>query len=409
MRIPVTKHSTNGVLCYSRSALENIILILRIDGKGTQMGNIAQYRENLQDEIDSAWLYNTLGEIESQPQLAQVYQRLAETEQNHAQFWENKLREAGETVLPPQPGWRPRTLGWLARRFGPELILPTLSGLEQIGSHSYDQQPEVQGTNLARQERSHKRLLEFISSGRSTGIEGSVLARFEGRHGAIGGNALRAAVLGANDGLVSNLSLVMGVAGAELAGKTVLITGLAGLLAGAISMALGEWLSVQSSRELYQRQIKIEATEVGEVPDEEEEELALIYQSKGLSSDQASALAARLIADHATALDTLAREELGIDPERLGGSAWEAALTSFFLFAIGASIPVVPFALFEGMNAVIVSLVASGLGLFLIGAAITLMTGRSVWFSGTRQVLFGLIAAGVTFGIGRLVGVSLAG
>lgn len=373
------------------------------------MSNMTQYRDNLQDEINSAWLYRTLSEIEKQPQLAQVYRRLAETEESHAGFWETKLLEAGQSVGTRQPGWRPRTLGWLARRFGPGFILPTLSGLEQIGGHTYDQQPETRGTKLAGQERSHKRLLQFISDGRGTGMEGGLVARFEGRHRAVGGNALRAAVLGANDGLVSNLSLVMGVAGAELTGNTVLITGFAGLLAGAISMALGEWLSVQSSRELYQRQIKIEAAELGQVPDEEEEELALIYQAKGLPEDQSRQLAARLIGDHETALDTLAREELGINPEELGGSAWEAALTSFFLFAIGAIIPVLPFALLQGMTAVVVSLVASGIGLFLIGSAITLMTGRSVWFSGTRQVAFGLIAAAVTFGIGRLVGVSLAG
>lgn len=371
--------------------------------------DIQRYHENLQDEIDSAWLYRTLADLEGQTPLAEVYRRLAETEENHASFWENKLKEAGQVSAPSAPGWRPRAMSWLARRFGSGFILPTMANLEQIGGHNYDTQPEAQGTAMPGEERSHKRLLETIVGSKSSGMEGSLLARFEGRHRAMGGNALRAAVLGANDGLVSNLSLVMGVAGAEFAGQTVLITGLAGLLAGAISMALGEWLSVQSSRELYQRQIRIEASELAEVPDEEEEELALIYQSKGLPENQARALAAKLMADRSSALDTLSREELGINPEELGGSAWEAALTSFFLFALGAVWPVAPFIFLEGNTAIMVSLVASAIGLFLIGAGITLMTGRSLWFSGTRQVLFGLVAAAVTFGIGRLVGVSVAG
>jgi VIT1/CCC1 family predicted Fe2+/Mn2+ transporter len=231
----------------------------------------------------------------------------------------------------------------------------------------------------------------------------------EWRHRATSGNALRAAVLGANDGLLSNFSLVMGVAGAELAGSVVLITGLAGLLAGAGSMALGEWISVQSSRELYQRQIAIEERELAEIPDEEAEELALIYTAKGLAPDQARALAARIIADKAGALDTLAREELGIDPEELGGSAWEAAITSFVLFAIGAIIPVAPFLFLSGLTAVLVSVGHSAVGLFLIGAAITLLTGRSVLYSGMRQVIIGLAAAALTYLVGRLIGVSLGG
>jgi VIT1/CCC1 family predicted Fe2+/Mn2+ transporter len=189
----------------------------------------------------------------------------------------------------------------------------------------------------------------------------------------------------------------------------VLVAGLAGLLAGAFSMALGEWISVQSSRELYERQIVVERDELEQNPAEEQEELALIYQAKGLPEDQARALAARLIADQSAALDTLAREELGVDPQELGGSAWEAAISSFLLFAIGAIVPVLPFLFLEGLGAVVLSVAMSALGLFGIGAAITLLTGRSVWYSGMRQVIVGLAAAGITFGIGRLIGVSLGG
>jgi VIT1/CCC1 family predicted Fe2+/Mn2+ transporter len=240
-------------------------------------------------------------------------------------------------------------------------------------------------------------------------MEGRTLARLEGRHRAVGGNALRAAVLGANDGLVSNLSLVMGLAGAEVSGQGLLLTGLAGLLAGACSMALGEWLSVQSARELATRQLAVEADEIAAVPDEEQAELALIYQAKGLSEAAANKVAAEVMADPTHALETLAREELGIDPQDLGGSAWEAAGTSFLLFALGAFIPVAPFLCLTGTPALVASLAVSTLALGGIGAAITLFTGRSAMLTGLRQVGFGLAAAALTYGIGRVLGVTLAG
>lgn len=371
----------------------------------------ARYLANWQDERNSAALYKALSDIEVNPQLKEIYQRMAQAEEKHSSFWETKLRATGlKAPLTYRPAWRTRVLIFLARRFGPKFVLPSISTMEQMDSHSYDIQSEARAAKLPQQEQSHARLLRAITGGsKGLGLEGSEVARLEGRHRATGGNALRAAVLGADDGLVSNLSLVMGVAGADLAGKAVLITGLAGLLAGACSMALGEWLSVQSARELYQRQIAVEKQEIAEVPDEEAEELSLIYQSKGLPEAEADNLANRLIHNQANALDTLSREELGIDPEELGGSAWTAALTSFCLFAMGAIIPVLPFFFLAGMAAVFTSLALSGLGLFIIGAAITLLTGRNVLFSGFRQVAFGLIAAGITFGIGRLIGVTVGG
>ena len=201
----------------------------------------------------------------------------------------------------------------------------------------------------------------------------------------------------------------MGVAGAALDSTAILITGLAGLLASSGSMAMGEWLSVQSSRELYQRQIGIEAEELAEVPKEEAEELALIYEAKGLSKDRAREIAKQLIADEEMALDTLAREELGINPEELGGSAWQAAATSFVLFALGAIVPVLPYFVLNGLVAVGASLVLSAIALFVIGAGITLLTGRSVLFSGFCQVGIGLAAAVLTYGVGSLIGVTLVG
>lgn len=367
-----------------------------------------RYLENWHNEIDSAFLYRTLASVESQTALAEVYRKLAATEEAHAQFWEQKLLQAGKSVPRRQIGWRTRVLAQLVKWFGAQFVLPTINTLEQVDSHRYNSQIDTHGTALPVQERSHARLLQAISSPK-TGLEGSTLAQLEGRHRNIGGNALRAAVLGVNDGLLSNLSLVMGVAGASLSEQAILVTGFAGLLAGACSMAIGEWISVQSARELYDRQIGIERQEVEEVPDEEEEELALIYEAKGLPATQARQLAARIMSDRGIALDTLSREELGIDPQELGGSPWAAAVTSFIVFALGAIVPVIPFAILQGINTIYLSLLLSGLALFLIGAGITLLTGQSILYSGMRQVIVGFAAAGITYGIGRWIGVSANG
>jgi len=375
----------------------------------TDASKVAQYQTNWQDELNGAVLYRALSEIEQRLPLKEVYRRLAEAEERHSCFWEAKLRATKHHVPAFKLHWRTRALIFLARCFGPEFVLPNIASMEQIDSHHYDMQPEAQAGGLPQQEQSHARLLQALTSGSKAGLEGSRIAQLEGRHRAIGGNALRAAVLGANDGLLSNLSLVMGVAGANLSGQAVLITGLAGLLAGACSMAIGEWLSVQSARELYQRQIDIEQQELVEVPDEEAEELALIYQAKGLPEAEAQQLARRLIGDKARALDTLAREELGIDPDELGGSAWGAAGASFCLFALGAIIPVAPFFFVSGMAGAVASMGIGLAALFGIGAGVTLLTGQGVLYAGTRQVLLGLLAAGITFGLGHLIGASLGG
>jgi vacuolar iron transporter family protein len=368
-----------------------------------------RYSANLQGEIDSAALYRTLAEAEKDPRLSTVYSRLASVEEAHAEFWKTRIRALHERVPSLRPGFRTRALGWLARRFGPAFVLPTIDTLEHMDSGTYDQQPEAVAHGLPAAERSHARILAAVAASSPGALGGPLLARLEGRHRAMGGNALRAAVLGANDGLVSNLSLVMGVAGAALAPRTILITGLAGLFAGACSMALGEWLSVNTARESYQQQIATEAEELEQVPDEEKEELSLIYQAKGLSEAEAKALAERLIADHNTALDTLAREELGINPEELGGSAWKAGAVSFLLFSVGAVFPVAPYFALSGLRAVAASLASSGVALLLIGGVTALFSGRGVAFSAVRQLFVGAAAAGITYGIGRLVGAALTG
>ena len=367
-----------------------------------------RYLDFLNDELNGVALYNALADAERDEHLATVYRRMATVEQKHAEVWVKKLTEAGVAIPPFKPSFRTRVFGALAKRFGVTLVLPSITELEQKDSHKYGR--EAGAGRLSADEGSHARLLRTITQPVRGKIGGGALAQIEGRHRTGGGNALRAAVLGANDGLVSNLSLVMGVAGAaDLNEQTILIAGLAGLLAGAISMALGEWLSVQSSRELYQRQIAIERAEIATAPEEEMEELTLIYQARGIDETHARQMAQQVMSDPASAVETLAREELSVNPEELGGSAWEAAITSFVLFAIGAIFPVSAFFFLRGMPAVIVSIAVSAVGLFIIGSAITLFTGRSIAFSGTRQVIFGLAAAAVTFTIGRLVGVNIGG
>jgi len=226
-------------------------------------------------------------------------------------------------------------------------------------------------------------------------------------HRARSGNALRAAVLGANDGLVSNLSLVMGVAGASLDRHAILITGLAGLIAGSCSMAMGEWVSVTSARELLERELAVERREIADNPVEERDELVTIYEDKGLSHDQATAVADGVMTNPAAALDTHAREELGIDPDDLGGSPWQAAGASFALFCVGAIPPILPYVFVGGASAIVLSLVLSGIALFAIGAIITRLTARSPLKSGVRQLVIGLAAAAVTYGVGAIIGTAV--
>jgi VIT1/CCC1 family predicted Fe2+/Mn2+ transporter len=368
--------------------------------------DIKRYRENLQDEIDSAAVYRSMAAAEPDTHLATVYRRLADVEERHAAVWEAQLAKAGARVPPRRPSVRSRMLMMLSRRFGARFLLPAMANMERVNRHVYDRQPETT-KKMRGQERSHARLLQLIAG--AGGVEGATLGRIEGRHRAVGGNALRAAVLGANDGLVSNLSLVMGVAGAAVSERGILVTGLAGLLAGSFSMAMGEWISVQSSRELYEKQVGVEESEIATLPDEEKEELALIYMAKGLPEEEAKQVAGRIMADQKTALEAMSREELGIDPAELGGSPWTAAGSSFLLFALGAVVPVLPFALLRGTAATVASIVLSSVALVSIGLAITLFTGRGALASGARQLAFGLGAAGITFAIGRAIGVTIAG
>ena len=364
---------------------------------------IEKYRGYLQEEVDGLYIYHTLAEIEPDENLRGIYRELISTEERHLELWQEQLRAAGVDATPGGPSLRSRILMWMARRFGSNVVLPVIKTFEVGAEGMYQGDAVAEQAGLPADEASHARIFGALSS-RSGGVHGSVIGRIESRHRALGGgNALRAAVLGANDGLVSNLALVMGVAGADPGRATVLLVGVAGLMAGAFSMALGEWISVTSSREAAEAQLEVEAEEIALMPEAEQEELALIYRAKGLPREQAESMAASIMENPDTALATLAREELGVVPEELG-SPWTAAIASFVLFGTGAMLPVLPFLFAYGNGAVAVSAALSALGLFVLGSGITLLTGRSAWYSGGRQVALGLAAAAVTYGIGAFVG-----
>lgn len=363
-----------------------------------------RYQANWQSESESAMLYRLLADYETNTNLADIYRKLAETEERHRDIWAKHLQDAGKSPGSFRPGWQTKTLSWMAKRFGTHMILPVISSLERSATTAYDQEPEAKAAGMPAQERFHARVFQTLLHSSGSNVSGPMLAQFEGRHRTGGGNALRAAVLGASDGLTSNMSLVMGVAGATLTPHTVILTGFAGLFAGALSMAIGEWLSVQSARELYESQIAVEKEELASNPAEEAEELALIYQAKGIDEATAKLMANNIMQQGDIALDTLVREELSLDPQELGGSAITAALTSFFLFATGAIIPVIPFFFGASLLIVAISLLLSTVGLFVIGVGISLTTGVPLLKAGGRQIVLGLAAALVTFSLGRLVG-----
>lgn len=376
--------------------------------------DLSKLKGQLQTEVDTAFLYDSIAAIQSDENLSRVLKSLAQIEKGHAKHMLDKVREFEPNHKLPPPSSRAKFQLKLGKLFGYNSIISSLSNIEKQFAVNAIKNKIEKGEKPNGFEHNHLNIIEAVNNNAALNVSGGLLSKFESRHKSVGGNALRAAVLGSNDGLVSNMSLVMGVAGAATAtttvsNDTILLTGIAGLMAGAISMALGEWLSVQSSRELNQRQIDLETEELEASPEEEKKELVLLYQAKGMNAEEAQKLADKAFENPETAIDAIITEELGIDKEELGGSAWEAAIASFILFAIGAIIPLYPFMILDGQNAILLSIASSVVGLFGIGAAITLLTGKSIMFSGMRQVAFGLAAAAVTYGIGTLIGVSLAG
>ena len=372
-------------------------------------GNIQRYRDNLRDELNGAALYAALAAAEADPLRKDLFLQLSQAEEHHARLWREKLAAAGVHDESFAPGLRTRLLARLARHFGPRFVLPTIAAAEFADRNKYAAQSDAQ--EISAEERGHAAVIQAVAAsvGGAGRARGPDIARAEPWHRGVGsGNNLRAAVLGANDGLVSNFCLVMGVAGAGAGNSTVLLTGLAGLAAGACSMALGEWLSVTNARELASTQIAREAQELEQSPLAEQHELALIFQAKGMATQDAQRVAAQIMKDKKGALDTLVREELGIDPAELGGNAWSAALTSFALFSGGAIFPVVPFFWLQGRWAIAASAAASGVVLCGVGMLTSLFNGRSPWYSAARQLVFGSLAAAITYGIGAVLGTSLS-
>ena len=363
--------------------------------------DLNKLKGQLQTEVDTAFLYESIAKIQSDENLSRVLQSLSEIEKGHAKHILHKVREFELDHDMPLPSSRAKFQLKLGKFFGYNSIISSLSNVEKQYAENTIKNKIEKGEKPNGFEHNHLKIIEAINNNAALNVSGGLLSKFESRHKSVGGNALRAAVLGSNDGLVSNMSLVMGVAGAAVSNDTILLTGIAGLMAGAISMSLGEWLSVQSSRELNQRQIDLETEELEASPEEEKKELVLLYQAKGMNVVEAQKLANKAFENHETAIDAIITEELGIDKEELGGSAWEAAIASFILFAIGAIIPLYPFMILDGKNAIYLSIASSIVGLFCIGAAITLLTGKNIIFSGFRQVAFGLAAAAVTYGSGR--------
>jgi VIT1/CCC1 family predicted Fe2+/Mn2+ transporter len=338
--------------------------------------------DNWFHERESAWLYRRLAEVEPDRRKKELFISLATAAERQAERWEH----SGVTARAFSPTLRAHIVGWLLRTLGPKPLKPALAALKLRGLSIYDD--------------THP-LGRLPGHPMPTSVEQIGLS-----HKRMSGGNLRAAVFGVNDGLVSNTSLIMGVAGAGADHTFLLTSGVAGLLAGALSMAAGEYVSVRSQREMYEYQIGLERDELAEYPEEEAEELALIYSARGMPLEQAREMGRQLLKNPEHALATLAREELGLNPDDLG-SPWGAAMFSFVSFAAGALLPLLPF-IFGAANTHALPLAAliSALALLIVGMAISLFTGRSAWRSGARMVLIGAGAALTTWVIGRLLGVA---
>jgi VIT1/CCC1 family predicted Fe2+/Mn2+ transporter len=372
--------------------------------------DVAQSLENLKLERDAIALYDALAGVEKDKRRAEAFRMIAGNERRHAEVWANKLRALGADVPKPSgPRMRIRTIVLIARVFGTHAVRDLVLALEGDEEDLYTAQSSPEVEAIAADEREHAAIWQRLGGeGRSGHAQGprDIAAR-ESWHRAGRSGTLRAVIFGVSDGLVSNLALVMGVAGASQGqGSFVLLAGVAGLLAGACSMAAGEYISMQSQRELFERQIALERAELEAMPEEEQAELAAVYRAKGFTEAEANTIAERMFEDPEHALDTLVREELGLDPDELG-SPWGAATGSFVAFAIGALIPVLPYLFATGATSFVAAIALSVAALFAVGAGVSLLTGRGLLYSGSRQVLIGAAAAAVTYLVGHLIGVAV--
>jgi VIT1/CCC1 family predicted Fe2+/Mn2+ transporter len=366
--------------------------------------SVSIWLENLRDERDGVALYRGLAAVEKDAARAAEFTALAGAEERHVAIWRRKLEKAGVPLPPERPAARIRFLLWLAGRFGTQSVLPLVVLAESSDVAKYARQGR-ESAALVVEEQEHGATLRRLS-GAEPFSPRALIGERERWHRVGRGGSVRAAVFGANDGLVSNLSLVLGVAAAGAERHTLLVTGMAGLFAGALSMAVGEYVSVSSQRDLLRRQIAIESRELSEAPEEEEEELTQLLREKGLTETQAQETAKQIMQDPASALDTLVREELGLDPGDLGSPS-RVALSSFATFAAGAALPLLPLVFIGGPKA---ALVSAGLGAVVlggVGAVIGFLSGTSPARSALRMVVLAAVAAAVTVGIGRLVGATL--
>ncbi len=330
-------------------------------------------------EKTAAFLSLAVAEAERDTAKKQLFEAMGRAAESQADI----LAQDMAAIPAYRPPLRARLIARVVRTAGPRLARPILAASKVRGLSVYTSGPPVLGHVMP-----------------------TAVDQFGARHRGTGGGALRAAVFGVNDGLVSNTSLVMGVAGAAVEPRVIVVTGIAGLLAGAFSMAAGEYISKRSQREMFEYQIAQERDELERYPEEEAEELALIYAARGIPMDEARSMATRLIADPTVALDTLAREELGLNPDDLG-SPWTAAIWSFLAFAAGAVLPLLPF--FAGVRSEAVPMAAglAALALFAVGATLSLFSGRGALAGGLRMVLIGALAGGATYAIGALFGVAV--
>ena len=367
--------------------------------------SVKRWRDMLASERDAAALYTRLADAET-GEREEIFRELASIELQHAAHWEGKLRDAGADVPAPRgPSLRTRLLGQAAHRLSVKTVLPLIERAERADAGMYDADPDA-APGMAADERGHARTLGRLIDGGRPDASAQVRRREPWHRGDRSG-ALRAGVFGISDGLVSNTALVMGFAGSGVSRTVTLLAGVAGLLAGSFSMAAGEYVSMSSQREMYQREIALEETELAEKPEEEHAELVLIYRAKGLSRADAEQLASKIMSDRSVALDTLAREELGLDPDELG-SPWSAALSSLLAFALGAFVVVVPYLAGSGTAALVTAIVLALAAMFGVGASIGALNGRNAVKSGLRQVIAGTIAAAVTFGVGHLIGAHIS-
>ncbi len=363
------------------------------------MSEAGRFRDMLTAEQRSATLYRGLA-AGAHGERREVFEQLAAVEDKHAAHWAAKLAALGERV-PDQarPDLRTRVLSWVARHFSVDAVLPLVERAEHADAGLYGGDPDAT-RDMAIDERSHARVLTRLRGPAEDGPRG--IMKRERWHRGDRSGALRAAVFGVNDGLVSNTSLVMGFAGSGAAAGTILFAGVAGLLAGAFSMAAGEYISMRSQREAYEREISVEAEELRDDPEAEAEELALIYRAKGLDAEEAGKIAKTIMKDSEIALDTMAREELGLDPDELG-SPWSAALSSLLAFALGAVVVVLPYLIGSGVAALATAIGLAALALFGVGAVIGVLNGRGAVKAGGRQLLVGGVAALLVYLIGHVI------